>query len=120
MGGLNEELFHCFFIFCNVVSSDEINDYCAIEDTVGKVEAGRISSVESGYTISVKGRSYFYSAPDDKCKTSKFIIFKDKVDAYMEYNKFHYIMYFGRNGVTTEGWVKSERLKENGYGVGNK
>ncbi len=37
----------------------------------------------------------------------------------MEYNGFYYIMYFGKNGVTTEGWMKSEHLKENGYGVGN-
>lgn len=108
-----------FLFFCGMVSSGEIDGFCAEKDAIGKVEAERISTVESGHTVSVKGRSYFYSAPDDKCKTNKFIIFKDQVDAYMEYNKFYYIMYFGRDGITTEGWVKSERLKENGYGVGN-
>ncbi|MNT77197.1 hypothetical protein D3C72_2162830 [compost metagenome] len=101
------------------LSYGEVDSYCLGIDAIGKVEAERISSAESGYTVSTKGRSYFYSAPDDKCKTNKFIIFKDQVDAYMEYNSFHYIMYFGKDGVTTEGWVKSERLKENGYGVGN-
>ncbi|MNF53531.1 hypothetical protein D3C85_462500 [compost metagenome] len=101
------------------LSYGEVDYYCLGIDAIGKVEAERISSAESGYTVSTKGRSYFYSAPDDKCKTNKFIIFKDQVDAYMEYNSFHYIMYFGKDGVTTEGWVKSERLKENGYGVGN-
>jgi hypothetical protein len=113
-------LFFIFLFFYSAISSGEIDSYCAKKDAEGKIEAERINSAESGHTVSIKGRSYFYSAPDDKCKTSKFIIFKDQVDAYMEYNKFHYIMYFGANGVTTEGWVKSERLKENGYGVGNK
>jgi hypothetical protein len=106
------------FVYSSL-SYGKVDDYCSKKDAGGEVEAERISSAESGYTVSKKGRSYFYSAPDDKCKTSKFIVFKDQVDAYMEYNGFHYIIYFGRNGVTTEGWVKSEHLKENGYGVGN-
>ncbi|WP_438549583.1 hypothetical protein [Aeromonas sp.] len=94
--------------------------FCAEKDTNGKVKAERISSAESGYIVSVKGRSYFYSAPYDKCKTNKFIIFKDQLDAYMEYNRFHYIMHLGKNGVTTEGWVKSESIKGNSYGLGNR
>lgn len=106
-------------LFYSSISYGKVDYYCSNKDAIGKVEAERINIVDSGYTVSTKGRSYFYSAPDDKCKISKFIIFKDQVDAYMEYNGFYYIMYFGKNGVTTEGWMKSEHLKENGYGVGN-
>lgn len=114
-----KEIILALLFFYSSLSYGEVDDYCSKKDAVGEVEAERINSAESGYTVSKKGRSYFYSAPDDKCKTSKFIVFKDQVDAYMEYNSFHYIIYFGKNGVTTEGWVKSEHLKKNGYGVGN-
>ncbi|MDO4687512.1 MAG: hypothetical protein Q4A94_01030 [Plesiomonas sp.] len=107
----------CFF--CGAALSGEIENFCEKKDSVGQVEAGRINSAESGYTVSSKGRSYFYSAPDDKCKTRKFIVFRERIDAYMEYNGFYYVVYFGKNGVTTQGWMKSERIKENGYGVGH-
>jgi hypothetical protein len=119
MGEMKNIIFILWF-FCGVVSSGEIENFCEKKDSVGQVEAERINSDESGYAVSSKGRSYFYSAPDDKCKTSKFIVFKEQVDAYMEYNNFYYVLYFGKDGVTTEGWMKSERIKENGYGVGHK
>jgi len=105
--------------WCGFALSNEISDYCIKKESVGNVYAERTSSVESGHTVSKKGRSYFYSAPDDKCKTSKFIIYKDRVDVYMEYNGFSYVMYFGKDDVTTEGWVKSTNLKKNGYGIGD-
>lgn len=95
-------------VFCGVVLSGEIDSFCEKKDSAGQVEAERINSAESSYTVSSKGRSYFYSAPDDKYKTSKFIVFKARIDAYMEYNDFCYVVYFGKNGMTTEGWMKSE------------
>lgn len=107
-------------VFCGVVLSGEIDNFCEKKDSAGQVEAERIkriNSAESSYTVSSKGRSYFYSAPDDKCKTSEFIVFKERIDAYMEYNYFYYVVYFGKNGMTTEGWMKSERIKANGYGA---
>lgn len=107
-----KEIILALLFYYSSISYGEVGDYCLGIDAIGKVEAERISSAESGHTVSTKGLSYFYSAPDNKCKTNKFIIFKDQVDAYMEYNSFYYIMYFGKNGVTTEGWVKSERLKK--------
>lgn len=118
MGEMKNIIFILWF-FCGVVSSGEMGNYCGKKDSVGQIEAERIKISESGYTVSSKGRSYFYSAPDDKCKTSKFIVFKERIDVYMEYNDFYYVIYFGKNGVTTEGWMKSERIKANGYGVGH-
>lgn len=71
------------------------------------------------FTVIGKGRLYFYSAPNDKCKISNnlFIIPKDTVVVYSEYNSFYYVMYIGKNN-TVEGWIDSKRLKSTGRNIG--
>lgn len=71
------------------------------------------------FTVIGEGRLYFYSAPNDKCKISNnlFIIPKDTVVVYSEYNNFYYVMYIGKNN-TVEGWVDSKRLKSTGKNIG--
>ena len=71
-----------------------------------------------GFLLSAKDVC-FHSAPDLRCKESEvFIILNDKVNAYLDYHGYYYVMYFNRKGEQVEGWVDSNRLKENNTGIG--
>jgi hypothetical protein len=75
----------------------------------------------SGRKVIGKGRLYFYSAPDTKCRIKNtFIIPNDRVEAYGEYGDFTEVIYWGAKGDGVEGWVPSARLTETRTGIGNK
>lgn len=61
----------------------------------------------------------FHSAPRPDCRMQGvFILPGENVDAYLEYSGYKYVMYINlKTGNTTMGWVKSSRLRANGYGV---
>lgn len=58
------------------------------------------------------GRLFFHTAPDAACRDPKvFVIPKDTVTAYSEYQGYSYVMYLNPNTlVSVNGWVESKRL----------
>lgn len=80
----------------------------------------KISSEESGYKVS-SGRSYFYTAPNERCKNkSLFVIKNDLVNAYLSYDNFSSIIYFKSNGESVSGWVHSDSITPTETGIGPK
>lgn len=91
-------------------------------------ELAKIADENSGvsttkYNYSVKGkkgfRTYFHSAPSNKCKIKDlFIIPKDSVIAYTyfkyENKDWMYVMYMDKKGNDTSGWVLERDFKEEG------
>lgn len=69
-----------------------------------------------GYRVNGKGRLYFYSAPDEKCRMKGiFVIGGDELIAYSEYHGWYGIMYMNNNtGDVYQGWVRPERLEYTG------
>ena len=83
------------------------------------------NSIQYGtkYSFVVQGqkgfRTYFHSAPSAQCKIKQlFLIPKDSVVAYQEFKNeketWLYVMYFGKDGNTTEGWVLEKHFKISG------
>jgi len=66
------------------------------------------------------GRLQFYSAPSTACSLpGRFILPKESVDAYTEYDRFTYVVYNNlKTGSQVSGWVKSFRLRFTGSGNG--
>ena len=59
-----------------------------------------------------RGRTQFYSAPDARCPIKdKFIIHKDRVFVYTEYEGFYRIMYPEGTEEDSGVWVYSNRIK---------
>ncbi|MGK3141386.1 hypothetical protein [Pantoea sp. C2G6] len=94
-------------------------DFCSSVAAKADSERIIIPSGDSGCKVSGKGRAYFYSAPNEKCKIKNlFIIPGDLVNASADYNDYTYIIYFKKDGDGVEGWVKSNRLAPTGTGIG--
>ncbi|EPH7218735.1 hypothetical protein ACS3L2_001435 [Serratia marcescens] len=92
---------------------------CDILGKKAQDNAVHFENSNNGFSVIGKGRLYFHSAPDLRCKESKvFIIPNDKVNAYLDYHGYYYVMYFNNKGEQVEGWVDSNRLKENNTGIG--
>ncbi|MNO07841.1 hypothetical protein D3C81_2302150 [compost metagenome] len=50
-----------------------------------------------------------------------FILPGENIDAYIEYQKFMSILYINpKTSKEAMGWVISERLKSNGFGIGHR
>lgn len=78
-----------------------------------------VPGADAGRVVIGKGRLQFYSAPDYSCKMpGVFIIERESVDAYAEYEGFTSVVYLGRkqNG-PVGGWVRSDRLRPNDLGI---
>jgi hypothetical protein len=91
---------------------------CRTLDQAAQTQSTHIEKSHNGFSVIGKGRLYFHSAPDLRCKESKvFIIPNDKVNAYLDYRGYYYIMYFKKTGEQIEGWVDSNRLMENNTGI---
>ena len=107
--------FLCLFIInaANAETCEEI-------DT--KVQKNKIiiPSYQSGRIITGSGRAYFYSAPNDKCKIKDtFLVPGDLTDAGLEFGDFTYVIYFHPvSGQETSGWLKMDRVRPTGTGVG--
>ncbi|QTF07899.1 hypothetical protein HC231_08110 [Brenneria izadpanahii] len=105
------------FLSSHVVANTD----CRAIDEKAQEKAIRFDSTDNGYTVTGKERSYFYTAPNEGCiKKQVFIIPGDKVNAYLDYNEYYYVMYFKKNGQQVEGWVKQNQLKSNNTGVAPK
>lgn len=93
---------------------------CGELNHVATEKGERISSEDSGYKVSI-GRAYFYTAPNEKCKSKGvFIVRNDLVNAYLKYNKFSSIIYFKKNGESVSGWVHTDSITSTGTGIGPK
>jgi len=81
-----------------------------------------IPAYSSGKTVIGKGRLQFYSAPNLDCKLPGiFILPGENVDAYIEHQNFMSILYINpQTSEETMGWVISEKLKPNGFGIGHR
>lgn len=109
-----------FFLILTLVSfCSEADDYCSRVSSKADVERTMIPGDESGYRVSGKGRLYFYSSPNDQCRTKDiFIVPGDLVNAIADYEGFTYIMYFTKSGKDVEGWVRTSHLVATGTGIG--
>lgn len=81
-----------------------------------------IAGDDSGRTVIGKGRLQFYSAPDYSCKMpGVFILSGESVTAYADYLGFTSVAYpSSREGGLVYGWVRSDRLRPNGFGISPK
>jgi hypothetical protein len=80
----------------------------------------RISSGDSERRVKTS-RTYFYTAPDEKCKNNKlFIIRNDLINSYIDYKGFSYVVYLTKNGGSVSGWVHSDSITPTGSGLGPK
>lgn len=60
-------------------------------------------------------RVYFYTKPEEKCKTKTFVVNNDRLISFKKHNDFEYIAYINKSGSTVNGWVKSENLSKIQY-----
>ncbi|WP_111891234.1 hypothetical protein [Acinetobacter sp. MB5] len=111
---------YLFAISCLISSSLYASPNC---DQLAKIADDNGANYGTKYSYTVKGpkgyRSYFHTAPSEKCKMKNvFIIPKDSVIAYQEFKNENelwlYVMYISNNGVDTEGWVKAKDFKVSG------
>lgn len=106
-------------VFIIVSFFSQADEFCSNIASKADAERTIISSDESGYRVSGKGRLYFYTAPNERCKNSDvFIVSGDLVNASADYEGYTYIMYFTKEGKEFDGWVKSNRLIPTGTGIG--
>jgi hypothetical protein len=108
------------FVAGNAYGENVIN--CEKLDAVAGEKGVRIPGYMSGRTTLAGGRIYFYSAPSESCKNvSVFILPNEKADAYIEYQGFTAILYMNpKTLIEAVGWVKSDRLSANGFGIAPK
>ena len=94
---------------------------CAAETACGKI--ARQADQKKGafyprrsYTVEGKGRLYFHTAPDGKCRSKDiFIIQGDSLAVYSALDGWFEVMYIHpKTGEDYSGWVRSERLKFSG------
>ncbi|MFZ4833745.1 hypothetical protein [Rouxiella sp. Mn2063] len=55
-------------------------------------------------------KTYFYSSPQEGCKTNIFIIKNDKILKYREFGGFSYVNYINKNGHVIDGWVRNKNI----------
>lgn len=107
------------FIFIMASFFSHADEFCSNIESKADAERVIISSDESGYKVSGKGRLYFHTAPNERCKSNDvFIVSGDLVNASADYDGYTYIMYFNKEGKEFDGWVKSNRLIQTGTGIG--
>ncbi|RUT65130.1 hypothetical protein CKG00_00950 [Morganella morganii] len=58
------------------------------------------------------GRAWFYSQPDEQCKTDRFIIRGDRVLQYRRQGDFAYVNYINSKKKVAEGWIKLSLLEK--------
>jgi len=106
-----------FFLSSLFFSTFIFGNNCKIIDE----EAHRIGiylyPITSFSTQTDNNKIYFYSAPDEKCKNNEFLISKQQVIAYVEYNNFYFVMYLGQDGKDIEGWIKKDNLISSGHSL---
>lgn len=94
------------------ISAANASDFCSDMQKKADREQAYIDHSTSDYKVISKGRLYFYSAPDKKCKNSKvFLVPGDHVIVYSIYNGFLSAAYFKSNGDSVDGWLDTSQLE---------
>ncbi|MFC0401241.1 hypothetical protein [Paraburkholderia rhizosphaerae] len=91
---------------------------CAAINAFAERQGVYILASDSERQVIGKGRSQFYSAPDENCKiTGVFIVPKERVDAYYEYGGYISVIYINvKSDSSVSEWVKSGRLRTTDLG----
>lgn len=55
-------------------------------------------------------RAYFYTKPDEQCKSDSYIMKPTKVLSYREHGDFYYVNYINEQNEVVDGWMKREEL----------
>ena len=102
-----------------IAAAQSVENRCErLQSNLGSDRLVAIQGYMSGHVVTDKGRLHFHSAPSEKCRTEIFIIPGDAVDVVEEYEGFSNATYVNpKNGDTAGGWVESNRLKPNGFGI---
>lgn len=94
------------------ISAANASDFCSDIQKKADAEQAYIDHSTSDYKVISKGRLYFYSAPDKKCKNSKvFLVPGDHVIGYSIYKDFLSAAYFKSNGDSVDGWLDTSQLE---------
>jgi len=89
-------------------------------NSVGNLEKAkvRIPGYTSGRVVVGKGRAYFYTAPDDRCRMKQvFVISGDQLDAYFDVPGWTEVTYWTGKSGEVSGWIPNSRLAETGTGM---
>jgi hypothetical protein len=109
------------FLLYSPFAMSGTSEACSKVAELAAQDKAKIPGYISGRKVIGKGRLYFYTAPDTKCRMKNtFVIPHDRVEAYSDYGDFTQIVYWDAKGNDVEGWVPSNRLAETGTGIGNK
>lgn len=110
---MNENLYSIsLFSLLFFISVANASDFCSDLQKKADAEQAYVNHSTSDYKVISKGRMYFYSAPDKKCKNSKaFLVPGDHVIGYSIYNNFLSAAYFKKNGDSVDGWLDISKLE---------
>ncbi|MBD2801530.1 hypothetical protein ID854_13965 [Xenorhabdus sp. M] len=64
------------------------------------------------WVVKNKKRTWFYNAPDEKCRSNAFIIEGDLVIIYKTHKNYGYISYYSKDNIETKGWVSLSNLSK--------
>lgn len=106
-----------FFLFSLFFSSFIFGNTCKIIDEEAHRIGIHLYPITSFFTQTDNNKIFFYSVPDEKCKNNEFLINKQQVIAYIEYDDFYFVMYLGLDGKDIEGWIKKDNLIPTGYSI---
>jgi hypothetical protein len=93
---------------------------CVALNNIAAKEGVFVPGSDAGRVVTGHGRLQFYSAPNYSCKMKGiFVIEGQTVNAYFEYAAFTSVVYSSdRSSKPVIGWVRSDRPKRNGLGIG--
>ena len=103
------------------LDANAAGDICTRIAEMANGAKAQIPAYMSGRKVIGKGRAYFYTAPDERCRDNRtYVIPGDRVEAYADLQKFTLATYWSSNGNDVSGWILSTRLAETGTGIGPK
>lgn len=104
------------FLFSQMAfgESGDVSEYCNKVSNIAKsyVNYGEKSHIPDFpiWIVENKKRTWFYHAPDEKCKSGTFIIEGDIVSLYKIVKDYGYASYISKDNIETKGWVNLESL----------
>lgn len=107
-----------FLLLASFPASAENKVDCEKLDITATDAGTLIPGYMAVYEVVGTGRAPFYSAPDQRCAMpGVFLIPKDRVTAYRDYDGYLSVMYLKRTGGDVIGWIKADRLHATGEGI---
>jgi hypothetical protein len=111
----NGYLLKISFLFLGCLPSSFVWADCVKLNDEANAKAVEYYPRES-YSVTGKGRLYFYSAPSSDCRQEDtFVIPGDSLVLYSDFKGWYNVGFFNsKSGKDAFGWVKPERLKYKG------